>query len=179
MPNTSPAHINHDDRDHGHIERLIPAGQKTPKFLAHSAAGVLLATCTTRKEALAILMDKGDDLAPADPYEGRTAADVPGLRGKALQTYLDTGLRLAHQLKAAQLTNIANTKDSDMPATAAKPARKTTAKPAATGLTAATVARDNDLDPRKFRSFLRGQDIARTFETKAAATKAVKAFRKG
>lgn len=45
------------------------------------------------------------------------------------------------------------------------------------GLTAASVARDNSLDARKFRSFLRAQGIDRTFSTKAAATKAVRAFK--
>lgn len=59
------------------------------------------------------------------------------------------------------------------PAVAAAPARKATTD----GLSAADVARANDLDARKFRAYLRSQNIARTFTSKASADKAVKAFR--
>lgn len=48
----------------------------------------------------------------------------------------------------------------------------------AEGITAATVARDNELDARKFRAFLRAEGIDRTFATRKAATAAVRAFRK-
>lgn len=70
-----------------------------------------------------------------------------------------------------------------------KPATTRTRKPAAdkpvapparkadsNALTAADVARANNLDPRKFRAFLRSQNIARTFTTKASAAAAVKKF---
>jgi hypothetical protein len=69
--------------------------------------------------------------------------------------------------------------------TAAQPARKRegdttrTAKRAAQeGISAAQVARDAGIDPRRFRAFLRSQGIARSFARKADATKAVKAFQK-
>lgn len=52
------------------------------------------------------------------------------------------------------------------------------AKPATSGLTAAQVARDNSLDARKFRAFLRGAGIDRTFANKTAVNKAIKAFAK-
>jgi hypothetical protein len=80
--------------------------------------------------------------------------------------------------------------ETDMPATetvAVKPAaRKRTeksqtsnvAKRAATGLSAAQVARDNELDARKFRAFLRANDMPRHFDNKTKANAAVKKFRK-
>lgn len=59
------------------------------------------------------------------------------------------------------------------------PKGKTTRKaPAATdGFTAAQVAKDAGIDARKFRGFLRTKGIARQFPNKAAAAKAVKAFK--
>jgi hypothetical protein len=67
-----------------------------------------------------------------------------------------------------------------------KPPRKRTeksqtsnvAKRAATGLSAAQVARDNELDARKFRAFLRANDMPRHFDNKTKANAAVKKFRK-
>jgi hypothetical protein len=52
------------------------------------------------------------------------------------------------------------------------------AKRAATGLSAAQVARDNELDARKFRAFLRANDMPRHFDNKTKANAAVKKFRK-
>lgn len=49
----------------------------------------------------------------------------------------------------------------------------------ATGvLTAAEIARDHNLDARKFRAFLRARGIDRTFPNKSAANKAVRDFSK-
>jgi hypothetical protein len=43
-------------------------------------------------------------------------------------------------------------------------------------VSAAQVARDNGLDGRRFRAYLRAMDMPRKFATKAEVTKAVKAF---
>ncbi len=61
------------------------------------------------------------------------------------------------------------------------PAKKTVTVKSSDGpvlMTAAQVARDNGLDGRRFRSFLRAMDMDRRFATKAQAAKAVKAFQK-
>jgi hypothetical protein len=77
--------------------------------------------------------------------------------------------------------------DQTVATPADQPARKRTgsttrstdrAAKASTGLTAAEVARDNSLDARKFRAFLRSTDTPRTFARKADATKAVKQYQK-
>lgn len=123
---------------------------------------------------------------------------VPGLTGKALNIWIQTGKGSREQIADARLeqdlTNAHNaaheaeTQENDMIDTATKTtqsARKrqgsttrtqdrAAAKP--TGLTAATVARDADIDPRKFRAFLRAEGIDRTFATKAKAAAAVKRF---
>lgn len=124
-------------------------------------------------------------------HQGRRPEDVPGLTGKSLETYLTTGQHLTDQIKNARPVS----KENTMPA---KSATKSTGQRTRKGqpeskqsraakraeqsssnvLTAAQVARDNELDGFKFRKFLRAQGIERKFASKADARKAVNAFRK-
>jgi hypothetical protein len=125
-----------------------------------------------------------------------------GYRGRARRQFISQGVVQSHIIRSTpNLTqsSSANNKEATMAsktrtnksnakstsrtrkgkaAPTARNAKRQTEAPKASGLSAAQVAKDNELDARKFRAFLRSAGIDRTFANKTAANKAVRAFRK-
>lgn len=168
-PTADAVPFEHDGRPHGSYVRWLHTASQ-PRWSAFDTNGDPLGVYTALNVCKAALRDKGE-ASPADPYDGRTPADVPGLRGKALQTYLDTGKRLRVQIAEAPLTKLGS---DELPAPtptepkAAKPRKAKATEPKATS--AADIARAAGIEPKAFRKFLRSSGLP-------AGDDAVKAFK--
>jgi hypothetical protein len=169
----------------------MPTARPAARRLADSLPAGILNTAWKACDPAA-KANARDSIKGATPA-AREAICPAGYSGKCRQTFIAHGLLADEQSAADKLSTALTTKETTMPTTTeAKPARRSRASQprpstkqtarrssdSTEGISAAQVARDNELDARKFRAFLRSNDMPRQFARKADATKAVKAFRK-